>query len=260
MDNSGLYVPGSDGLSIADLIQHKNNNVNDSSGYSNDHEKQGQYQQYQQYQHNQNSRGNHQNYQIYQNPQRNHQNYQGYNNRQFVQNQYDNNGEYEYKNEEYEKMKNLAHDVSASLESFDDQTTNSLNDNVWKNKKARKKKKHRKESKKKQHKKNNNNDLDNDDLNDMDALNNASRNTEHMESGSSTRDYGMMIIEPLLLLTIYVIMSQPFSINFASNYIESLNPTDDGNIPLIGIVIYGIILVALFLVLRKLISYLTHAS
>lgn len=68
------------------------------------------------------------------------------------------------------------------------------------------------------------------------------------------RSYGMMIIEPLLLLTIYVILSQPFVIGFASRYIDQLNPSDEGDIGLTGIIIYGIILVIMFLVLRMLIE------
>jgi hypothetical protein len=67
--------------------------------------------------------------------------------------------------------------------------------------------------------------------------------------------YGMMIIEPLLLLTIYVILSQPFAINFASYYIDQLNPNEDGAIPLSGIIIYGVILVIMFMVLRRVVEY-----
>ena len=67
--------------------------------------------------------------------------------------------------------------------------------------------------------------------------------------------YGMMIIEPLLLLTIYVILSQPFAINFASNYIDQLNPNEDGTISLMGIIIYGVILVLMFMVLRRIVEY-----
>jgi hypothetical protein len=67
--------------------------------------------------------------------------------------------------------------------------------------------------------------------------------------------YGMIIIEPLLLLTIYVIMSQPFAINLASYYIDQLNPNEDNCTPLSGIIIYGVIMVILFMVLRRVVEY-----
>ena len=69
--------------------------------------------------------------------------------------------------------------------------------------------------------------------------------------GSSSN--AMLFIEPILLLTIYVVMSQPFVISFASNYIDQLNPEDDV-IPMSGIVLYGLILVIMFLVMRRVVE------
>ena len=65
---------------------------------------------------------------------------------------------------------------------------------------------------------------------------------------------GMFIIEPLLLLTIFVIMSQPFVIDIASKNIDRLQQNEDGTIPLTGIIIYGIILVIIFMVFRRIIE------
>lgn len=66
-------------------------------------------------------------------------------------------------------------------------------------------------------------------------------------------DYLKTLTEFLLLLTLYVIMSQPFVVSMASGYIHQLNPTDEGTISMTGIIIYGLILTVMFMVVRKLI-------
>jgi hypothetical protein len=60
------------------------------------------------------------------------------------------------------------------------------------------------------------------------------------------------ILEPILLLTIYVIMSQPFVVTKASEILPYLNPDTSGTIPMIGIILYGSLMVMLFMVLRFL--------
>jgi len=74
-----------------------------------------------------------------------------------------------------------------------------------------------------------------------------------LETMEYETDYLKIFTEFLLLLTLYVVLSQPFVVSFASNYIYQLNPTDDGTISMTGIIIYGFILTLLFMVLRKLI-------
>ena len=66
-------------------------------------------------------------------------------------------------------------------------------------------------------------------------------------------DYLKILTEFILLLTLYVIMSQTFVLGFASGYIYQLNPTDDGVISLSGIIIYGILLTVIFMITRKII-------
>ena len=73
-----------------------------------------------------------------------------------------------------------------------------------------------------------------------------------LETVECDHTYLKLIIEFVLLLTLYVILSQPFVVSFASKYIIQLNPSDDGVITMTGIIIYGLILTILFLVLRKL--------
>lgn len=62
-----------------------------------------------------------------------------------------------------------------------------------------------------------------------------------------------ILIEPLILLTIYVILSQSNVIAFFAEYVGQLQPDADNYIPLSGVIIYGTILVFLFLVARQII-------
>lgn len=66
---------------------------------------------------------------------------------------------------------------------------------------------------------------------------------------------GKMLMEPIILLTLYVIMSQPFFLTIMSDYINQLNPSEDGSIGMGGILIYGFILTVSFLVIRKIVFY-----
>lgn len=69
----------------------------------------------------------------------------------------------------------------------------------------------------------------------------------------SETDYLKTLTEILLLLTLYVIMSQPFVMSFASSYIHQLNPNEEGTISMTGIIIYGLILIIMFMVVRKVV-------
>jgi hypothetical protein len=62
--------------------------------------------------------------------------------------------------------------------------------------------------------------------------------------------YYRVAIELLILLTVYVLMSQEFSISFASKYIKYIQPQQDGSTAFSGIVIYGAILCIIFYISR----------
>lgn len=64
-------------------------------------------------------------------------------------------------------------------------------------------------------------------------------------------DYLRLFLEFVILLSVYVFMSQPFAITFASQFIYQLTPTDEGVISFTGILLYGIVLTILFMVIRK---------
>ncbi len=74
-----------------------------------------------------------------------------------------------------------------------------------------------------------------------------------VEEEEEETDYLRLIIEFILILTLYVVLSQQFVVSFATNYIQQLNPTEDGSVGLTGIMIYGLILTLTFMILRKLI-------
>ena len=66
-------------------------------------------------------------------------------------------------------------------------------------------------------------------------------------------DYVLFVFEIIIILSLYVIMSQPFVISFLAKYINQLNPNENGEASMAGIVIYGFILAVLFLIIRKIV-------
>ena len=65
-------------------------------------------------------------------------------------------------------------------------------------------------------------------------------------------NYFKTLTEFVLLLTLYVIMSQSFVVSFASKFILQLNPSDEGIISMTGLIIYGLILTTMFMIFRKI--------
>ena len=57
--------------------------------------------------------------------------------------------------------------------------------------------------------------------------------------------------EPLLFLAIYVVMSFATVREFLGTYITYLNPNEEGVVSFAGIIIYGVIMVSLFMMGRK---------
>jgi len=66
-------------------------------------------------------------------------------------------------------------------------------------------------------------------------------------------DYVLYIFEIIIILSLYVILSQPFIISFLSKYINQLNPGESGDPSMAGIIIYGLIFAVLFLIVRKIV-------
>lgn len=58
------------------------------------------------------------------------------------------------------------------------------------------------------------------------------------------------IYDGILLLIIFILMSQHFVKNFIGNYVKVINENDEGYVPITGIVSYGVIFVMVFLSAR----------
>lgn len=58
--------------------------------------------------------------------------------------------------------------------------------------------------------------------------------------------------EPLLILVIYIVFSLPFIRQAIGNNIKYINPSEEGEVPFIGIVIYGVIVVGTYMLIKKL--------
>jgi hypothetical protein len=57
--------------------------------------------------------------------------------------------------------------------------------------------------------------------------------------------------EVLLIIILYVLLSQPFAVKFFRQFIKFLVPTSDGQISMIGLASYGLILGLLFVFIKK---------
>jgi hypothetical protein len=89
-----------------------------------------------------------------------------------------------------------------------------------------------------------------DNLNDKEPF--ESEEIEKENESNLTLSVPHNLKEPLILLIIYVIMSQSFVRELLGKYITILNPNEEGVVPIVGIIIYGIILVGLFMFVKKL--------
>lgn len=70
--------------------------------------------------------------------------------------------------------------------------------------------------------------------------------TEMEEDKSSYIPFGWK--EPLLLLFIYLLLSQALVKQFLGKYIPQLNPGGDGTVGFLGVLIYGILLVTIYFI------------
>lgn len=80
--------------------------------------------------------------------------------------------------------------------------------------------------------------------------NNKPKDDEELTLFSRARDF---LQDPLLLVVIYVIMSQPFIISLISDYITAIKKDENGGHSIIGLFIYGIIITSVFYTAKNLI-------
>jgi hypothetical protein len=81
-------------------------------------------------------------------------------------------------------------------------------------------------------------------MDDINQYDNKPNKKHQMTGGGYSSN---MCIEGLVLLVVYIVMSQDMSKNFVSRYVYDVTSGS-----MLGILIYGVILVGVFLILRKL--------
>lgn len=59
------------------------------------------------------------------------------------------------------------------------------------------------------------------------------------------------LIEPLIILVLFIILSQPVVRETIGTYIQQINPDPEGKVTMTGIIIYGIILAALYYIVKQ---------
>lgn len=59
-----------------------------------------------------------------------------------------------------------------------------------------------------------------------------------------------MIKEPLLLWSVYMLLSQDMIKNLIGAYVNAINPSDDGSVGVVGVALYGVIMVIMYFSLR----------
>jgi len=94
---------------------------------------------------------------------------------------------------------------------------------------------------------------DADDVNSDEEKNNKNKkNNNKKKNMLSNISVPYMLREPLILLVIYVILSQSFVKNAINSYVPYIGNNADGSKTFITIVIYGCILATLFMVVKKI--------
>lgn len=102
-----------------------------------------------------------------------------------------------------------------------------------------------------------------------DYYNNIVKNTDSLSSENSQKqhkkdnniiknyvndnnnDYMVYIYELLLIIILYIILSQPYVLKFFQQFIKQLVPDKDFQISMIGLFIYGMIFGLLFIFIKK---------
>lgn len=82
--------------------------------------------------------------------------------------------------------------------------------------------------------------------------------SENMEDGNGSNQTLLgsvpeMLREPILILVLYVLLSQPMVKDTIGQYVKQINPDMDGRVSFTGVVIYGIILATLYALAKRFI-------
>ena len=86
----------------------------------------------------------------------------------------------------------------------------------------------------------------------------ASKQEKEVKVKKSKSEIPDFLKDPILILIIYIILSQDFSVDFFSKYIKYIKPNETGSISFVGVTIYGIIFGLIFMVCKLIINKLSH--
>lgn len=73
---------------------------------------------------------------------------------------------------------------------------------------------------------------------------------EAKESNSISKKIPDDLVDAVLLLVVFVVLSQGKVKEFIGNYVPQINPDADGKVAMTGVVVYGVILVAVYKLVR----------
>jgi hypothetical protein len=74
---------------------------------------------------------------------------------------------------------------------------------------------------------------------------------ETKKNGGYLNKVPKMLREPLIIVVLFVILSQPIIRDNIAKYVRQINPDMDGKVPFVGILIYGLIFAVLFTLAKK---------
>jgi hypothetical protein len=64
------------------------------------------------------------------------------------------------------------------------------------------------------------------------------------------------LLDPLIIIVVFIVLSQPYIKNIIGKYVKFIKPRDDGTVPFVGILIYGVILAVIYSLIKKaLVTY-----
>jgi hypothetical protein len=80
---------------------------------------------------------------------------------------------------------------------------------------------------------------------------NKTKTKKHKKEKFKIPEWGR---DPLIILCLYILLSIDIVKLFIGKYIKIVNPDENGNVGIIGNIIFGIILCSLFILIKKFIS------
>jgi len=84
------------------------------------------------------------------------------------------------------------------------------------------------------------------------SVNDMREDFEDNKSGGYLSFIPEILREPLIILVLFILLSEAFVQENIGKYIPQVNPCAEGKVSRVGVVIYGLVLVILYMILKKL--------